>query len=831
MKKSEETPMSKQFQEIKKNHPEAILFFRLGDFYEMFGDDALLASRILNITLTARNKGEKSWPMCGVPYHAAEGHIAKLTRAGKKVAICEQISDPKQPGIVQRAVVRTVTPGTTFSENVLEGKKGNFLIAIKKGKGVYGLAKAEISTADFQATEIGGDEALTQELARLNPTECVLDEKDAADPKLKTIIARRENINISVFSTEKNRTRILTDHFKTKNLAGFGLEEKPLAVEAAGNLLAYMKETQQSDLAYIKSIRNIDNAERMIMDAVTLSNLEILETAAEKKQKGSLLGLLDETSTAMGGRMLREWLLNPLLRPQAIAARLEAVAGFFDKTIIAAETEALLSRCYDLERILARLDCLGGNARDLVGLKKSLELIPSLKTVLRELHPSPLLEEALRGLTDCGEIIDLIEAAINEEAPLSLREGDLIKAGFCSELDLLREFSRRGKNFISALEAEEIKKTGINSLKIRYNRVFGYYIEVRKNHLTKIPPHYARKQTLVNAERFITAELKEHEEKVLSAQEKIGQREYDLFQEVKNKVLRATGAIQTNARFLATIDVLNALAKVARQRKYCPPELATDGEIDIEAGRHPVLESLLEEGSFVSNSVQLGAGRKIKLITGPNMGGKSTFLRQTALIVFLAQIGSFVPARRAKITPVDRIFTRVGASDNLIKGQSTFMVEMQETANILHHATADSLVILDEVGRGTSTFDGVSIAWAILDHLHDHNGSKTLFATHYHELIPVAEALPEAENLCVAIAENPEGVTFLYRVVKGAIDRSYGLEVAKIAGLPAKVIDRARLLLPLLESRSAVYDSLMKKREKRKLTAPMIHETQLNINF
>lgn len=823
--------MSRQFQEIKKNHPDAILFFRLGDFYEMFGDDALLASRILNITLTSRNKGEKSWPMCGVPYHSAETYIAKLTRAGKKVAICEQISDPKQTGIVERAVVRTVTPGTTFSENVLEGKKSNFLIALKKEKGFYGLAKAEISTADFQATEIEGEDALAEELARLNPAECVLDEKDAADPQLRKIIARSEHIHVSVFATEKNPAQILTDHFKTKNLAGFSLEQKPLAVEAAGNLLAYMKETQQSDLNYIKTIRKADNAERMIMDAVTISNLEIFETATEKKHKGSLLWLLDETATAMGGRMLREWMLNPLLQPQAIAARLEAVAGFFHKTIVAAETEVLLSRCYDLERILARLGCLGGNARDLVALQKSLSLIPSVKTVLQELPPTPLLQQALSGLDDCGEIVDLISSAINEEAPLSVREGGLIKAGFCSDLDILREFSRRGKNFISALEAEEIKKTGINSLKIRYNRVFGYYIEVRKIHLTKIPPHYTRKQTLVNAERFITAELKEYEEKVLSAQEKIGQREYDLFQEIKNKVLQAAAAIQKNARLLAMIDVLSALAKAARKRQYCRPELASDGEIEIEGGRHPVVEVLLEESVFVPNSVHLGAGQKIKLITGPNMGGKSTFLRQMALIVFLTQIGSFVPARRAKITPVDRIFTRVGASDNLIKGQSTFMVEMRETANILDNATANSLVILDEVGRGTSTFDGVSIAWAILDHLHDHNRSKTLFATHYHELIPVAEALPEAENLCVAIAENSEGVTFLYRVVKGAIDRSYGLEVAKIAGLPAKVIDRARLLLPLLESRSAGYESVMTKREKRKLTMPTVHKTQLNINF
>lgn len=783
------TPMMAQYREIKEKYPDCILMYRLGDFYEMFFEDALEASKILQITLTSRNKnGENSAPMCGIPFHAVEGYLCKLTRAGKKVAICDQMTQPDGKGIVQREVVRVVTPGTTFDENIIEQKANNYVAAIVSDKSCFALAYADVTTGEFRVTELDSYKKLEEELMRIGPAECVL-KKELLE--IMNPLLRGKNIYLFPFDYFKEPENELKNHFTVKSLQGFGLEGKKLGIMAAGMLFEYLRETQKTELRHIQKVNYYETSEFMAMDQALIRNLELFYTSQGKKE-GSLINILDQTVSPMGGRMLRNWLLHPLLERSAIEKRLENVSQIAGNSSLLRELRDCLGRIYDIERLLSRLSLGSGNARDLIAMKESLKIIPDLKN---------LIKENFGELDELSGLVELIEKAISDEAPHTVREGGMIKKGYNAELDDLLGISTEGKGFIADLQQREIERTGINSLKIRFNSVFGYYIEISKTNLAAVPQDYIRKQTLVNAERFITPELKTYEDKVLNAETRIEELEYELFYGVRMEVVKEILKIQMNARVIAELDVLANLAYVSVKNNYCKPEI-TEGVMEIKNSRHPVIEQLNFAKNFVPNDCIFNNERKFALITGPNMGGKSTYLRQVALVVLLAQIGSYVPAESAKISLVDRIFTRVGASDNLTRGESTFMVEMNETAFILNHATEKSLIILDEIGRGTSTYDGVSIAWAIMEFIHDKIGAKTLFATHYHELIELAERLEKAVNLSVMVKENEkEGVVFLYKIVEGGVDKSYGIEVAKLAGLPVDLVSRARGVLSELENR------------------------------
>lgn len=788
------TPMMRQYREIKEKYRDCILFFRLGDFYEMFEEDATRGSKILGITLTGRN----GTPMCGIPFHASENYLAKLTAAGEKVAICEQVSDTTLPGIVRREVVRVVTPGTTFSEALLDDKAHRFVLSIHARRDTFGLAAADITTGAFWVTEVRGYDTLATELQRLAPREVLLP-RETEDANLRELLGAFENLHVYAYDTPHDATQTLQKHFQVNGIEAFGIEQWPLAVQAAGLLLNYLKDTQKSELEHLKSLKPYTATDHMLLDEATLRNLELLETVRDRHREGSLLNVLDQTQTAMGGRLLKQWVLRPLTNRSRIEARRDAVSELYANESLRRELGEEVERILDLERVVGRLTLDRGTPRDLTALKVSLERIPSIQKKL-ENTTAPLLATLRTKLHQLTELVALIDRAIVDEPPLNVKEGGFIREGFHADLDELRAVSTSGKSTIQAMQQREIERSGINSLKIKYNRVFGYYIEISNSNLANIPSDYTRKQTLVNAERFITPELKEYEEKVLTADDRSKAIEAELFKEIRAAVMEELRAIQRNAEAVATLDVLKTLADVAHRRRYARPTFNDEGRFDIEDGRHPVVEAMNPAGDFVPNGVSLPNDQHIHLLTGPNMSGKSTFLRQTALIALLAQIGSFVPARRADLSLVDRIFTRVGASDNLVRGQSTFMVEMQEAANILNNATAQSLVILDEIGRGTSTYDGLSIAWAILEHLHDHIRAKSLFATHYHELISVAERLPRARNFSVAVEEDAHrGVVFLHKIVEGGIDKSYGIEVAKLAGLPEGVIQKAQHILSELE--------------------------------
>lgn len=792
--------MLRQYQEIKKNHADAILFFRLGDFYEMFGPDALEASKILNITLTARSKGtDNEIPMCGIPYHAAEGYIAKLTKQGKKVAICEQLSDPALPGIVKRDVIRIVTPGTTLDNNILENKQNNYLVSIFRQGNIWGLSLVDLTTGEFKLTEISNKEILKNEIFRINPAEIILTPGLLKSGEVADFI-KDFNYNTFLPPTFTTPENLLIDHFHVRSLEGFGIANYKVGIEAAANLLAYLKETQKTTLEHINHLALYNFSEYMVLDEATLRNLEILKTIQEGNFENSLLSIIDKTQTAMAGRLLRQWLLHPLLCAEKINQRLEAVAEFTANSEWRNGISLQLKEISDIERLLGRIGCQRANARDLIALKNSLEIIPYIKKILK-LVQSDLLKELIEALDNHQEVIDIINQTIKDDPAISLQDGDIIRAGYNQELDELRQIVSGGKDWIKNLQAQEIKRTGISSLKVRFNKIFGYYIEVSNANLSSVPANYTRKQTLVNGERFITPELKEYEEKVLGAEDKIKNLEYKLFLEIREKISRHILAMQKTALALAQIDVLLSFANLALLNNYCRPQIREDNQIIIKNGRHPVIEIILNN-QYIPNDVVLNSeDHLIILLTGPNMSGKSSFLRQVALIVLLAQIGSFVSAEEASIGIVDRIFTRVGATDNLAAGCSTFMMEMQEAANIINNATSKSLIILDELGRGTSTYDGVSIAWAVLEYLHNKIKAKTLFATHYHELIQAAEGLPNAQNYSVAVKENEnEGVVFLRKVVKGGIDKSYGVEVAKLAGLPKDLIFRAMTILSQLEN-------------------------------
>lgn len=777
------TPLMEQYTAIKSQYEDCILMYRLGDFYEMFLGDAVEAAEILQITLTNRNKSNPDEKMCGVPFHAVEGYIAKLTKAGRKVALCDQVSKPTGKGIVKREVVRVITPGTTFDENILDGKANNYVCAVVERKGRFGFAIADNTTGEFRVTEFESLKDLRGEIGRVGPAECVCGRR-----VLDEFFLGVKDMSVFEFEFSGNAEEVLKKGFEVRSLSVFGIEGKELAVQAAGALYSYLKETQMSELVHVRKVQYYENTGFMLLDEACVRNLELFYTSRDGKKEGSLNWVLDKTVCSMGGRLLRRWMIHPLLDVSAIETRLGKVEMFVKDSSLLRDLRDVLGGFYDIERLLGRLSIGTGNARDLVAMKLSLQQIPKVMDLISGYELDPLTELAT-----------YLETAIMDEPAAGLREGGMIREGHNEELDELRGISGEGKGFILQMQERESKRTGVSSLKVKYNKVFGYYIEISKANLDSVPEDYIRKQTLVNAERYITPELKEYEEKVLGAEDKIKELEYELFYEVRMRVVEKIREIQKDARLVAELDVLANFAFIAVNNDYVRPEFG-DG-IEIVGGRHPVIEQIGYSNNFVANDCALNSEQDFLLITGPNMGGKSTYLRQVALCVLMAQIGCFVPAKSAKLTMVDKIFTRVGASDNLVRGESTFMVEMQEASYILNNATERSLIILDEIGRGTSTYDGVSIAWAISEYVHNVIKAKTLFATHYHELTDLAEKFERGVNLSVAVRENEDGVVFLYKIVKGAVSKSYGIEVAKLAGLPGEIIGRAHEVLQDLEEK------------------------------
>ena len=799
------TPAIKQYLQIKGQYPDSILFFRMGDFYEMFFEDAHLGSRELEIALTSRNKGHQDGvPLCGIPYHAAETYITKLLQKGYKVAICEQVEDPKlAKGIVRREVVRVFTPGLSMDSLHLGSNENNYLMGFCAEGEVFGLAFLDISTGQFKTCQLSGFEAFLSEAFRNEPKEILAFKDFQQHPCFKPFKRAFEKGVVNYLEEGKNgNLRSLAEIQSLFQLENeINLEKAPLAALAAEMALTYAKENQKTALSHLQRLMFYRVQDFMIIDETTKRNLELTQSLFGQGKKGSLFGVLDETMTAMGSRKLKEWLNYPLMDIQKVGDRLEAVSELKEKKLERKDLRDLLNDIQDIERLASRIYLGHANARDLIGLKRSLENLPRLKASLLSIK-APLVCEALSGMGDFDDLYQLIDSSIVDDPPLTLREGGIIKPNYNPELAELRRISKEGKGWILQLEAEEKKKTGISSLKIRYNQVFGYYIEVTKSNLHLVPDRYFRKQTLVNGERFITPELKEFETKVLGAEEEISQLEYRIFEEIRKKISEATPRLQNTASTIAAIDVLSSLAEVADRFDYTRPVVDEESGVVIQDGRHPVIERMSLQERFVPNDTQVHhEGHQILIITGPNMAGKSTYLRQVALIILMAQMGSFVPAGEARIGVVDRIFTRIGASDNIIMGQSTFMVEMMETARILNQATSRSLVILDEIGRGTSTFDGLSIAWAVAEFLHDHpsHRPKTLFATHYHELTELALTKERVKNYNVAVSEWNNEIIFLRKIVEGGTNRSYGIQVARLAGIPQQVIERAKEILLNLE--------------------------------
>lgn len=793
--------MVKQYLEVKEKYPDAILFYRMGDFYEMFFKDAIIASKILDITLTSRDKNkEDSIPLCGIPYHAASSYIQKLVDQGYKVAICEQMEEAsKGKGIVRREVIRVITPGMVLEDDYLQPKANNFLMAISLGEERFGLAILDASTGDFFATEVNTAQSLLDEVMRTEPKEIIFPETAKEQAPAKHLMkafphALYSPLPPEVFDGERSRERL-------KAFSLLPPEGKNQALQAVGAILFYVEETQKVQPGHLSRLEFYQVQDYMVLDETTRKNLELFENLATRSRKGSLLEILDETVTSMGGRMLKRWLSSPLMDLDKINERLDKVSELKEKDVSRQRLRENMRQVKDIERLSARISLGIANARDLVALESSLNLLPEIKSII-----SPLEHESfkryLQELDELPEIKDLLERAIEDNPPITLKEGGLIKKGFDSTLDRLREISREGKRWIADLETKERMRTGISSLKVRYNKVFGYYIEVTKPNLPSVPSHYMRKQTVSNAERFITQELQEYETQVLNAEEEKETLEYQIFLQVLEKVSAEVPKIQRIAQALAEIDVLSALAEVGERYGYNRPQFNEGDSLAISEGRHPVLERMGLEERFVPNDLALNSeDRQILIITGPNMAGKSTIMRQAALISIMAQIGSFVPAKEANLCLVDRIFTRVGATDDLVRGRSTFMVEMEEVAHILRNITPRSLILLDEIGRGTSTFDGLSIAWAVTEYLHEESPwrPKTLFATHYHELTELALTRPRIKNFHVAVKEWNDRVIFLRKLVEGGTSRSYGIQVARLAGLPPEVIDRAKEVLHNLE--------------------------------
>ncbi len=792
------TPMMRQYLELKQAHPDCILLFRLGDFYEMFFEDAEVASRVLEITLTSRDKGEGAVPMCGVPWHSARGYIAKLVESGHKVAICEQVEDPRQAkGLVRREVVQVVTPGLVTDTEMLEAKEPQHLVAVAPGRRGVGFAYADVTTGAFRVGEAAGWDELAEELVRIEPREVLVPEEAEIPGGVIPRGVERTALDAGAFDRRRSRER-LTGHLGVADLAGYGVDDLDEGLRAAAAVLAYVEANHPSAVASLRRLARHARAGHLILDETTRRNLEIFSTLSGGRRDGTLFHLMDRTRTAMGGRCLREWIAFPLTDAGAIEDRLEAVAELVRRGETRHRIRDLLNRVHDVGRLAGKVAMGTANARDLVALRRSLEALPGLAGILADAE-APLLGRLGGALEPLPELTEYLGSALVDDPPVVLTEGGIIREGFDPEIDELRAIQRDGRGWISRLQAAERERTGIGSLKIGFNKVFGYYIEVTRANLGLVPPEYERRQTLANAERFVTPELKEMEAKVLGAEERARALEYERFVEVRGHVAGHLDALQARADALARLDAVAALAEVAVERGYVRPRVHGGYEIDIRGGRHPVVEASLSGERFVPNDVRLDEDRRLLIITGPNMAGKSTILRQTALIVLLAQVGSFVPAESASVGLADRIFTRVGASDDLTRGRSTFMVEMTETANILHNATGRSLVILDEIGRGTSTFDGLSIAWAVAEHIHD-LGARTLFATHYHELTDLERTCRGVANFNVAVKEWEGRVIFLRRLVEGGASRSYGIQVGHLAGLPDAVVERAREILRNLEA-------------------------------
>lgn len=798
--------MMQQYMETKKQYPDCILFYRLGDFYEMFFEDALTASRELEITLTGKNCGqEERAPMCGVPYHAVEGYLSRLVSKGYKVAICEQMEDPKlAKGLVKREVVRIVTPGTNLNIQALEENKNNYIMCIAYFAGKTGISVADVTTGDYYMTEVEDNRKLLDEVMKYAPSEIICN--DAFLVSGMELDDLKERLGIAIYSLEPHYfdddlcRKCLMKHFGVNSLSGLGVEEFPNGVIAAGSLLSYLYDTQKIPLSHFTHIEPYLVNRYMLLDSSTRRNLELTETLREKQKRGSLLWVLDKTRTAMGARMLRSFLEQPLIHKNEMEERLDAVEAFCSNPVARDEIREYLNPIYDLERLLGKVSYKTANPRDLIAFRNSMEMLPHIKTVLKELPgtANEKIEQEMDGLED---LYLLICDSIEEEPPITIREGGMIKAGYNEDIDNLRRAKTEGKNWLAELENAERERTGIKNLRVKYNKVFGYYLEVTKSYLNMVPEDYIRKQTLTNAERYTMPRLKELEDTILNAEDKLCTLEYDLFCEIRDRIAGEIERIQTTAKAVARLDVFCSFSLVAEQNHYVRPVLNEKGQINIKDGRHPVVEKMIEHDMFIPNDTYLdNNSHQIAVITGPNMAGKSTYMRQTALIVLMAQVGSFVPARQAAIGIVDRIFTRVGASDDLASGQSTFMVEMSEVANILRNATRNSLLILDEIGRGTSTFDGLSIAWAVIEHISNRKllGAKTLFATHYHELTELEGKMNNVNNYCIAVKEKGDDIVFLRKIIKGGADKSYGIQVARLAGVPDMVIDRAKEIVEQL---------------------------------
>ncbi|WP_243425668.1 DNA mismatch repair protein MutS [Faecalicatena contorta] len=797
---AELTPMMQQYVETKKQYSDCILFYRLGDFYEMFFDDALTASRELEITLTGKNCGlEERAPMCGVPYHAVDSYLSRLVAKGYKVAICEQMEDPATAkGLVKREVVRIVTPGTTVDPQALDETKNNYIMCVAYIGDSYGVSVADVTTGEYFVTEIGDSGMLFDEITHLMPSELICNEAFYMSGMDLDDLKGRLGITVYALDAwyfdDAICRRTLEEHFKVSSMESLGIGDFDCGVIGAGALLVYLKETQKTDLVQLSHLTRYVTGKYMVLDSSTRRNLELSETLREKQKRGSLLWVLDKTKTAMGARMLRKQLEQPLIDKKQIERRLDAVEELLDNAICREEMREYLTPVYDLERLLSKITYKSANPRDLTAFYSSLSMLPHIRCILEDLR-SPLLKEILGEMDALEDICDLIGRAICEDPPLAMKEGGIIREGYSEEVDRLRNAKTEGKDWLAKLEEEEREKTGIKNLRIKYNKVFGYYLEVTNSFKNLVPDYYTRKQTLANAERYITPRLKELEDTILGAEDKLYALEYELYCEVRDTIGKEVVRIQNTAKAVAQLDMLASLAVVAERNRYVRPKINEKGVINIKDGRHPVVEQMIPNDMFIANDTYLDDRKdRISIITGPNMAGKSTYMRQTALIVLMAQVGSFVPASSADIGIVDRIFTRVGASDDLASGQSTFMVEMTEVANILRNATRHSLLILDEIGRGTSTFDGLSIAWAVVEHISNTKllGAKTLFATHYHELTELEGKIDNVHNYCIAVKEKGDDIVFLRKIVKGGADRSYGIQVAKLAGVPDPVIERAK---------------------------------------